>query len=197
MRSSVSVALAVRNGLTVGLLLVPAACTNSMAVTTPGATSCTTATPDEMASAPFEFDTGEPPLQAIENTYGSDACPQQFLVDIDMTQPGFAGLGLFVAGRWSDALPATPCDETVTMTVFVTADGTNWQTRDVVQYAGQPESGGGCHAQVVSHTDPNSNALGGTSLSPSENLQQVRVSIGASEQSTLVAVNVFGETNTN
>jgi hypothetical protein len=197
MRYSLSVSLVVRSGLTVGLLWGPAACTDSMAVTSSGSTSCTTATPDEIVSAPFEFDTGDPPLQAIENTYGSDACPQQFLVDIDMTQPGFTGLGLFVAGRWSDALPATPCDETVTMTVFVTADGTNWQTRDVVQYAGQPEPGGGCHARAVSHTDPNSNALGGTSLSPSENLQHVRVSIGASEQNTLVAVNVFGETNTN
>jgi hypothetical protein len=157
--------------------------------------SCAVATPDATANAPFEFDTGEPPLQAIGASYGSADCPGQFLVDVDMTQPGFAGLGLFVVGRWSNAL--TTCDETATMTVFVTADGTNWQIRDVVQYAALPEAGGGCHEQTLGHTDQHSNGLGGTSIAPSENLKHVRVAITAFEGATVVPVNVFGETNTN
>jgi hypothetical protein len=170
--------------------------TSSTAVTA-ATGSCTTAAPDETVSAPFEFDSGDPPLQSIGASYGSADCPGQFLVDIDMTQPGFSGKGLFVVGRWSDSLPTTPCDETATMTVFVTADGTNWQTRDTVSYAGMAEPGGGCHEVATNHTDPHSTGLGGTSIGPSEDFQRVRVAITALEGSTVVPVNVFGETNTN
>ena len=169
---------------------------NSTLGSAAGPMSCTDAgaTPDESVGAPFEFDTGEPPLTAIGNGYGiNNGCFQNFLVDVDMTQPGFVGQGLFVAGRWSDSL--TACDEMATMTVFVTADNVNWQMRDLVQYSAQPEPNGGCHAQALSHTDQNSKGLGGTSILPSENLQHVRVAITAVEGGVLAPINISGVTN--
>jgi hypothetical protein len=163
---------------------------SSTAVTTN--TTCTTATPDESVSAPFEFDTGLPP-STVGSSYGTPACPDQFLVDIDLTQSGFAGQSVFVAGRWSAALPATPCDEQATMTVFVTADGTNWKTHDIVPYVGQME-GSVCHAVAQSHTDQNSVGLGGTII-PASGFLRARVAVSASEGGSLVPALVSGDTN--
>jgi hypothetical protein len=165
--------------------------TSSTAVTVN--TSCTTSVPDFSFNAPFDVDTGLPP-STIGSGYGTAACPGQLVVDVDLTQAGFSGHNLFVSGRWSASLPATPCDETATMFVFASTDGTNFQTYDIVQYAGVLDSGGTiCHAQAQSHTDPGSVSLGGTNVPAAKNFQRVRIALSAVEGSSLVPVLVSGE----
>jgi hypothetical protein len=152
--------------------------------------SCTTAPPDVATfAAPFDVDTGL--TGGVGNNYGNGLCKGQFLVEADLTQPAFHNHDFFASGGWSSTLPATPCNEAATMDTYV-FDGANWRLFDEIVYAAQSQ-GALCVANAVSHTDPGSQGLGGTSVPGASNFQKVRVAIGATQNGGKVPVLVFGQ----
>jgi hypothetical protein len=164
-------------------------CRSSEAMTSP--TCAPGAQPNATFNGPFSVDTGVAP-STVGAGYGQASCPDQFLVDIDLTASAFAGHDLFVTGRWSLALPTTPCDEQATMAVY-TFDGRAWTTWDVVTYVGQG-SGSICHAQAQTHTDVAAAGLGGASIPASRGFQRARVAVAARHQNgDKVAVYVTGQ----
>jgi hypothetical protein len=172
-----------------GALVACAACTSG---SSPSACSASAA-PDATFAAPFTIDTGVAPSTIADN-YGQPSCPNQLLLEVDLTQAGFLNRGLFVSGRWSTSLPVSPCDERVTMTV-TTFDGRAWQPWDVVTYAGEMQ-GSICHAQVQAHTNGSATALGGASIPAMPAFQKARVALVATRGSTSarLPVLVAGET---
>jgi hypothetical protein len=152
--------------------------------------SCTTATPDVATfTAPFDVDTGL--SGGVGTNYGNGTCPNQFLVEADLTQPAFQGHDFSVVGGWSSTLPATPCNEQATMDVY-TFNGSTWQLYDEVVYA-PVSSGGLCIANAVSHTNPGSQGLGGTDVPAASNFQKVRAAVKATQNGNKVPVVVFGQ----
>ncbi len=151
--------------------------------------SCATAaTPDVTFGDIFTVDTG---FSGASAPYGQASCPGQYLVEVDLSQPPLQARSLFVSGRWSTTLPVQPCDEQATMTVF-DFDGSVWRVRDVVGYQGVAE-GSICHAQTLSHTDPASAGLGGTTIPSGQGLVTLRVAVAATEGKLEVPVFVAGD----
>jgi hypothetical protein len=153
--------------------------------------SCTTGAPDVSPfTGPFDVDTGLG-TGAIGANYGNGACTNQFLTQLNLTQPAFTGQNVFVGGGWSVTLPATPCNEQATMDVFVN-NGVSWQLLDQVTYS--PVSQGGlCLATATSHTNAADAGLGGVVIPASSNFQEARVAIEATQGGTKVPVLVFAQ----
>lgn len=165
---------------------------SSTAVTPPLTCAPATSTPDASFTAGFDIDTSFTPPAGGASGYGQANCPNQFLIDVDLNQPAFQGHDLFVSGSWTTTLPVTPCDEKAVMTVFVTSDGTTWQTWDTVVYAAQLQ-GSICNAQAQSHTNSGSLNLGGTNVPASGGFQRVRVALNATQQGNRVPVVLDGQ----
>jgi hypothetical protein len=165
---------------------------SSTAVTPPLTCTPATSTPDASFSANFDVDTTLSPPAGGASGYGQMNCPNQFLVDVDLTQAAFKGKDVFVSGSWTTTLPAMPCNEQAVMTVFATTDGMTWKTWDTVVYAGVLQ-GSVCNAQAQSHTNSGSLNLGGTLVPSAQKFTHVRIAINATQSNARVPVVVEGQ----
>ena len=165
----------IRPALAAGLVVASACSAGRM---THPLSCATDATPYLGVEAQFSVDTGIPESSAVGASYGQSSCPDAYLVQVALGLP-HSRADFFVSGGWSTTIPAPPCDETATMTVFV-LDGGLWEIWDIVAYAGQAE-GALCHAQALSHTDARSAGLGGAVIPADTAVQTVRVAITATQ----------------
>jgi len=153
--------------------------------------SCATdATPDLSVSSQFSVDTGITTSSNAGAGYGQRACPDAFLVEVDLG-PTQSPPDFFVSGGWSTTIPAQPCDETSSMTVFA-READQWRVWDVVVYQAQAE-GPLCHAQAVSHTNASATGLGGALIPSNSGVQTVRVAVMATQEGSKVPVYLAGE----
>ncbi len=142
-------------------------------VEVPGLLSCTTAsgTPENTT---FEIDTGFTP---VGSTYGQATCPNQFLVDVDLTKSLNGQVS--VAAQWSDAV--TACTGlNATMTVFALPSGSNaaWQIFDQVTYQ---NSGTSCAASTIHHTNPADDGFEGATVTASDGFSELVVAVDATQ----------------
>jgi len=121
-----------------------------------GALTCATeALPDVTTqSGGFQVDTGaifvgQPPEYSVGAAYGQPSCPDQFLVEADLTTRG----EVKALGTWSVVLPGDHCGYRATMTVFGD-DGTGWARFDQITSVGEPftknDGSPGCNGKVTS-----------------------------------------------
>ena len=121
-----------------------------------GALTCATdAVPDVITpSGVFQVDTGaifvtQPAEYSVGAAYGQPSCPDQFLVEADLTTRGVVKAW----GSWSVVLPGDHCGYHATMTVFGD-DGTGWARFDQITYLGVPftntDGTPGCNGKVTS-----------------------------------------------
>jgi hypothetical protein len=169
----------------IGLGLATATCGGGAASPAPVMTCATAATPDTTFNGPGTLDTSAAGSGAGAG-YGQTSCPDQYLVELDLTQAMFQSHDVFVAGVWTPTLAATPCDEHATMDVFV-FDGTAWKSWDVVSYAGTGDTSG-CRARAQSHSNSASSGLDGTKIPAAMSFKKVRFSVRAQQGSAKVPV---------
>jgi hypothetical protein len=148
---------------------------------------CTDVQPDVLFPGPGAIDT----VTTVGANYGHPpGCPSQYVAEMDLTQPMFAGHDVFVAGVWTPTVPGKPCDESATMHVFG-FDGTTWSPFDDVVFTGVA-NGNICRPHATSHTEPGSQGLDGTKV-PANAFEKVRVVVAASENSVPLPVFVSAE----
>jgi hypothetical protein len=169
----------------IGLGLATASCGSGTASPPPVMTCATEATPDSTFNGPGTLDTSAAG-SSVGAGYGQASCPDQYLVELDVSQAMFQGHDVFVAGVWTPTVPASPCDEHATMDVFV-FDGTAWKSWDVVSYTGAGDASG-CRARAQSHSNSASSGLDGTKIPSAMNFQKARFSVGAVQGSAKVPV---------
>lgn len=177
----------IRSTLAAGLVAATACSSGRM---THPLSCATDATPDLGAGAQFSVDTGIPESSAAGAGYGQSSCPDAYLVEVALGLPQ-SRTDFFVSGGWSTTIPAQPCDETSTMTVFV-LDGGLWEIWDILAYAGQAE-GALCHAQALSHTNAGSAGLGGSLIPAQSPVQTARVAITAMQGGLKAPIYLAGD----
>ena len=164
-----------------------------------GGLACATdATPDATipsSGVPFNIDTGgnfagQPAAYFVGGNYGQPSCPDQFLVELDLTASNAAGKDVFFTGRWSTLTPATPCGYDMTMTIWGYS-GSTWTRFDQLVMKGQSEppidGGAFCHEVVTSRQIQT--MLGGTWI-PAGTFTTARVAGVASDCGQKLAVNL-------
>jgi hypothetical protein len=167
-----------------------------------GGLACATdATPDATipsSSIPFGIDTGvdfagQPAAYFVGTNYGQPACPDQFLMEMDLSATNAAGSAVFLTGRWSSLIPPTPCGYGITLTIWG-YDGATWARFDQLTYQGQSEplndGGTACH-EVVTSRQIQTN-LRGTWI-PAGTFTTARVAAVASDCGQKLAVNLTAE----
>ena len=169
----------------IGLGLATASCGSGTASPPPVMTCATEATPDSTFNGPGTLDTSAAG-SSVGAGYGQASCPDQYLVELDLSQAMFQGHDVFVAGVWTPTVPASPCDEHATMDVFV-FDGTAWKSWDVVSYRGRA-------TPPAVEPGPNHTATLRPPVSTAReilsamNFQEARFSVGAVQGSAKVPV---------
>jgi hypothetical protein len=159
---------------------------------TPPSTCATMATPDLSVQGGFDVDTGLPSSSTVGASYGQPLCPDQFLVEADLTAPAFEGFSMMAAsGFWSNTLPAQPCDMEATMSTFV-LNGARWYSWDVVRYAAQ-SSGAYCFPQAQSHTNPNAVGIDVAHIPLTSGFSRARIAVNAVEAGSNTPVAVVGQ----
>jgi len=159
---------------------------------TSGPSTCATAaTPDLTAQAAFDIDTGLS-ASTVGADYGQLSCPNQYLVEVDLTAAAFTGHSAFgVSGFWSSAVDMQSCGLLqATMNVWV-FDGSTWQSWDVATYTGAV-SGSYCIPEPQ-HTDPDSVGFGVTVVPLTKGFQKARIAVNAVEAGTTPPVAIAGE----
>ena len=165
-----------------------------------GGLACATdAMPDAtISSIPFQIDTGgsfvgQPAAYVVGGDYGQPSCPDQFLVEMDLSASNAAGKAVFVSGGWSVLTPAVPCGYNATITLWGNG-GSTWTRFDrlVTQGQSEPIGDGGsiCHQGVTSRQIQTS--LGGISIPPGT-FATARVAVVASDCGGKLPVDVFAE----
>jgi hypothetical protein len=124
-----------------------------------GASCATDATPNATtALVPFQLDTGgsfvgQPAAYVVGGDYGQPSCPDQFLLEVDLSASNAAGRDVFVTGFWSVLTPPVPCGYSATTTIWG-YDGSTWLKFDQVTMQGESDAtadgGAICHAAVTS-----------------------------------------------
>jgi hypothetical protein len=167
-----------------------------------GGLACATdATPDATipsSDIPFAIDTGgnfvgQAAAYFVGANYGQPSCPDQFLMEMDLTASNAAGKDVFFSGRWSTLTAATPCGYGMTLTIWGYS-GSTWTRFDQLVMKGQSEplSDGGtlCHEVVI--TRQIQTPLGGTWI-PAGTFTTARVAGVASDCGQKLAVNFTAE----
>jgi len=165
-----------------------------------GGLSCATdATPNAtLSSIPFQIDTGgnfggQPASDFVGGDYGQPSCPDQFLVEMDLSASNSTGNAVFLTGEWSVLTPGAPCGYTTTITIWG-YDGSNWTRFDQLVTRGQAEppidGGAFCHQVVTSREIQTT--LGGTWI-PAGTFATARMAVVASDCGEKLPVDIVAE----
>jgi hypothetical protein len=142
---------------------------------------------------PAERLRGQPAAYVVGANYGQPSCPDQFLLEMDLSASNSAGSNVFVSGGWSVVTPATPCGYNATITIWG-YDGSTWTKFDQLVTQGQSEpigdGGSGCHHVVTSREIQTT--LGGTWI-PAGTFMTARVAAVASDCGQKLPVDIFAE----
>ena len=164
-----------------------------------GASCATDATPNATTSlVPFQLDTGgtfvgQPAAYVVGGDYGQPSCPDQFLLEVDLSASNAAGRDVFVTGLWSVLTPAAPCGYSATTTIWG-YDGSSWTKFDQLTMQGQSDSisDGGSICQPVATSRLIQTPFGGTWIHAGTFLT-ARIAVLASDCSQKLPVGIIVE----